>query len=335
MSQAPQMLFHSQLPTNKPRLLVRNSDDFFPEVPASHPWHIFCNAHNSLLTQHLNVLPDWDMFQTSHEWASFHGAARCVSGGPIYFTDYPGKHDIKLINQMTARTTRGKTVILRPYNIGKSTSAYIGYEDHALLKVHTYHGYARTGTAYLGIFNCTYRPLSELIPLSTFSGAEEGKYVIRAFTTGGVSKPMSCGEKKALVGVEIDNGGWEILSAHPVHEHTLHRSGPVAVSCLGLIGKMTGAAAIISSDIHVDSQGKLRYSVLIKALGVLGFWIGDLSKSWDVEKDMLVLIFGKQIPKHCVSVNGDVLEIDVDRAWKETGQQAGWSNEIEVVLFVS
>ncbi|KAG9612016.1 glycoside hydrolase, partial [Aureobasidium melanogenum] len=329
------MLFHSQLPTNKPRLLVRNSDDFFPEVPASHPWHIFCNAHNSLLTQHLNVLPDWDMFQTSHEWASFHGAARCVSGGPIYFTDYPGKHDIKLINQMTARTTRGKTVILRPYNIGKSTSAYIGYEDHALLKVHTYHGYARTGTAYLGVFNCTHRPLSELIPLSTFSGAEEGKYVVRAFTTGAVSKPMSCGEKKALVGVEIDNGGWEILSAHPVHEYTLRCSGPIAVSCLGLIGKMTGAAAIISSDIHVDSQGKLRYSVLIKALGVLGFWIGDLSKSWSVEKDMLVLIFGKQIPKHCVGVNGDVLEVDVDRAWKETGQKAGWSNEIEVELFVS
>lgn len=134
MSQSPQLLFHSQLPTNKPRLLVRNSDDFFPEVPASHPWHVFCNAHNSLLTQHLNVIPDWDMFQTSHEWASFHGAARCVSGGPIYFTDYPGKHDIKLINQMTARTTRGKTVILRPHNVGKSTNAYAGYEDHSLKK---------------------------------------------------------------------------------------------------------------------------------------------------------------------------------------------------------
>ncbi|KEQ75924.1 glycoside hydrolase [Aureobasidium namibiae CBS 147.97] len=335
MSQSPQLLFHSQLPTNKPRLLVRNSDDFFPEVPASHPWHVFCNAHNSLLTQHLNVLPDWDMFQTSHEWASFHGAARCVSGGPIYFTDYPGKHDIKLINQMTARTTRGKTVILRPYNIGKSVNAYAGYEDHSLLKVHTYHGYARTGTAYLGVFNCTQRPLSELVPLSTFAGAEEGNYVIRAFTTGAISKPMSCGEKKALTGVEIDVGGWEILSAHPVHEYKTSKNGPIMISCFGLIGKMTGAAAIISSDVFVDKTGKLRYSVLIKALGVLGFWIGDLGKKWNVEKDMLVLIFGKQIPKECVSVNGDVLEIDVDRAWKETGKKAGWNNEIEVELFVS
>jgi len=33
MSQTPQIIFHSQLPSNKPRILVRNSDDFFPEVP--------------------------------------------------------------------------------------------------------------------------------------------------------------------------------------------------------------------------------------------------------------------------------------------------------------
>ncbi|KAH9826905.1 glycoside hydrolase family 36 protein, partial [Teratosphaeria destructans] len=110
MSQTPQLMFHSQLPTNKPRLLVRNSDDFFPDVEASHPWHIFCNAHNAVFTQHLHVLPDWDMFQTSHPWASFHAAARAVSGGPIYFTDEPGKHDIQLLGQMTAQTPRGRTV---------------------------------------------------------------------------------------------------------------------------------------------------------------------------------------------------------------------------------
>lgn len=38
MSQAPPIMFHSQLPSNKPRILLRNSDDFFPDVPASHPW---------------------------------------------------------------------------------------------------------------------------------------------------------------------------------------------------------------------------------------------------------------------------------------------------------
>src|SRR5439155_12500720 len=47
MSQVTQILFHSQLSQNKPAILVRNSDDFFPEVEASHAWHIFANAHNS------------------------------------------------------------------------------------------------------------------------------------------------------------------------------------------------------------------------------------------------------------------------------------------------
>ena len=45
--------------------------------------HVFANAHSALFVQHLNVLPDWDMFQTSHAYSGFHAAARCVSGGPI------------------------------------------------------------------------------------------------------------------------------------------------------------------------------------------------------------------------------------------------------------
>ena len=76
MSQVPQLLFLQQLPHNRPAMLARNSDDFYPGIPDSHPWHLFANAHNTLLTQHLNILPDWDMFQTDHEFAGFHAAAR-------------------------------------------------------------------------------------------------------------------------------------------------------------------------------------------------------------------------------------------------------------------
>ncbi|KAL8719032.1 MAG: hypothetical protein Q9225_003913, partial [Loekoesia sp. 1 TL-2023] len=122
MSQTPQILFHTQLPTNKPRLMVRNSDDFFPDIPSSHPFHIFTNALTSLLTSHLNVLPDWDMFQTSHPYSSFHAAARCISGGPIYITDTPGQHSLPLIASMTAPTISSnppKTIILRPNSVAK------------------------------------------------------------------------------------------------------------------------------------------------------------------------------------------------------------------------
>jgi hypothetical protein len=64
MSQTPQTLFHSLLQDKTPAVSHRNSDDFFPDVTDSNPWHIFVNAHNALLGRHLNVVPDWDMFQT-------------------------------------------------------------------------------------------------------------------------------------------------------------------------------------------------------------------------------------------------------------------------------
>ncbi|KAM0520908.1 hypothetical protein ACHAPS_006628 [Verticillium nonalfalfae] len=140
MSQVPQIMFHSYLQRNKPPILCRTSDDFFPHVPSSHAWHVWTNAHNALLTQHLNVLPDWDMFQTMGDYSRFHAMARCVSGGPIYITDVPGQHDRALIEQLTGPTPRNKTVIFRPSVVGKTIDAYNDYHDDVLLKIGSYHG---------------------------------------------------------------------------------------------------------------------------------------------------------------------------------------------------
>lgn len=339
MSQSPQILFHSQLPTNKPRLLVRNSDDFFPEIPASHPWHIFCNANNSLLTQHLNVLPDWDMFQTSHPWASFHGAARCVSGGPIYFTDTPGKHDIELIHQMTAPTPRGKTVILRPHTVGKSLNPYAAYHDQVLCKVGTYVGYARTGTAILGLFNCVQAPLTEFVALSDFPGVTpEGRYIVRSFRSGSISRPMTRGQKSALVGVSVGVQGWEILAAVPVRTLSTKKSGSIGIANLGLLGQMTGAAAVTGNDVYVEEEkGRLRLWTGLKALGVLGIYVeGKQDRS--VDDDMLILLFGKPIQRDCVVweevAGGGMLRVDVLKAWTESGESAGWSNEVSIEMFI-
>ncbi|KAK6423118.1 hypothetical protein LTR95_016576 [Oleoguttula sp. CCFEE 5521] len=336
MSQSPQLLFHSQLPTNKPRLLVRNSDDFFPDIDASHPWHIFCNAHNSLLTQHLNVLPDWDMFQTSHPWAGFHAAARCVSGGPIYFTDYPGKHDIKLIRQMTAQTVTGKTVILRPHTIGKSTDPYNAYDSQAVLKIGTYVGAARTGTSILGLFNVTTQPLNEFVDLDAFSGTEEGEYVVGAFTTGAFSKPAKRGQAHAMTGVDLPVQGWDILTAYPLRSFEVAGKS-VSVSILGLVGKMTGSAAVSGKDVYVETNGRLRFWVQLKALGVLGLYISDL-EARNTKQDFMVLMHGQPIPADTVSVSETskkVLQIDVERAWHESGQKPGWSNEVTLEVFMS
>lgn len=140
MSMIPQSLFHSLLPRSQRPVQLRNSDDYFPHVPSSHPWHIWTNAHNAILSQYLNVVPDWDMFQTKMEYSAYHAAARCVSGGPIYITDSPGQHDMDLLAQITARTIQGSTIVLRPNGIGRALHSYTGYEDNILLKVGNYHG---------------------------------------------------------------------------------------------------------------------------------------------------------------------------------------------------
>lgn len=151
MSQFPQALFYSQMPRNRYPMVVRNSDDYFPDIPSSHAWHIWANAHNSIFTQYLNSIPDWDMFQTDHAYAGFHAAARCVSGGPIYITDTPGQHNLSLINEITGKKPLGGSVILRPSVVGKSICPYIGYEDNAILKIASYHGkMSRSG--YLILF---------------------------------------------------------------------------------------------------------------------------------------------------------------------------------------
>ncbi|CAK1354255.1 unnamed protein product [Cercospora beticola] len=345
MSQNPQNLFHTQLPRNKPLILSRNSDDFFPEVDASHPWHIFCNAHNSLLTQHLNVLPDWDMFQTSHDWAGFHAAARCVSGGPIYFTDYPGKHDITLIKQMTAQTPRDKTIILRPQIVGKATNPYNAYQDLTLLKIRTYHGFAQTGTGILGIFNVSGRHLSEFVHLSEFPGTDsaskEAEYVIGSFTSGKFTEPLKLHNtpkdgdaKPALVGIQLQAQSWEILTSYALQTFNLSSAKkPVKVAMLGLVGKMTGSAAVTGYDVYVEDSGRLRTWISLKALGILGLWISDLEER-TVSDNFIVLIHGNPIPVECVKANGKVLEIDIERAWKESGEDVGWGNEVTLEVFM-
>ncbi|KAH7327176.1 glycoside hydrolase superfamily [Rhexocercosporidium sp. MPI-PUGE-AT-0058] len=339
MSQTPQILFHSQMPTNRPPLLVRNSDDFFPEIPTSHPWHIFVNAHNALFTQHLNLIPDWDMFQTVHEYSGFHAAARCVSGGPIYITDVPGEHDLDLINQMTGPSPRGKTVIFRPSVVGKSLDQYNGYDDDHFLLVGTYHGAAVTGTGIIGFFNISQRPLTELIPLSKFPGVVEAQYyVIRAHSSGLITKPMQVIDANSLVTISLGVRGYEIMSAYPLRGFfDEEKKETTWVANLGLLGKMAGAAAVVANHITKLENGKIVIDTNIKALGVLGLYISTLP-TLSYKDNMIVTIQGKVLPVHTVNiskVDNHVLEIDVETAWKELDLEAGWSNEVEAKIYIN
>jgi hypothetical protein len=106
---------------------------------------------------------------------------------------------------------------------------------------------------------------------------------------------------------------------------------------LGIVGKMTGAAASISADAYVDrGNGRLRVWTSCKVLGTFALYVSDLPER-SIENDFFAVLFGRPVPAHCVSVSKEcdnVLEIDTVRAWKETDSKAGWSNEVVVEVVI-
>lgn len=67
-----------------------------------------------------------------------------------------------------------------------------------------------------------------------------------------------------------DIGGYDILTAAPLATMPSQKHGTISVANFGLVGKMTGSAAIISSDINLKDNGRVFIDVCLKALGVLG-----------------------------------------------------------------
>lgn len=308
MSQIPQITFHSLLQSKTPKILVRNNDDFFPEIPGSHPLHIFTNAHNALLTQHLNALPDWDMFQTSHAYSSYHGAARAISGGPVLITDTPGEHSLELINQMTATTPSGKQIALRPA-VATALDFFNSYATGPLLKVATS---TTTGSGIIGCFNAGEGEREALIPYSDFQRAAKSKekLVVRSFRTGQVLDFIS--PLARLVKMRLEPRGWDILTASPLIPFGSRR---VPVAVLGLLDKMSGAAGVTKVE---PSTSEYTLIVELKALGNLGMVVGDVATPLDkvfVENDE---VDGKYMSSTAYSRSGySLFSVDIGAWWKD------------------
>jgi hypothetical protein len=79
--------------------LARNSDDYLPDSPQNAKEHIYQNAYNAYWTANF-AYPDWDMFQSHDPNAEFHAVGRAISGGPVYFTDEPGKERPELLRRL-------------------------------------------------------------------------------------------------------------------------------------------------------------------------------------------------------------------------------------------
>uniref|UniRef100_A0A1D1XH42 galactinol--sucrose galactosyltransferase n=2 Tax=Anthurium amnicola TaxID=1678845 RepID=A0A1D1XH42_9ARAE len=134
---------------SKQTAVVRASDDFYPRDPVSHTIHIASVAYNSIFLGEF-MLPDWDMFHSLHPAAEYHGSARAISGGPVYVSDAPGKHNFELLRKLVLPDGS----ILRAQLPGRPTKDCL-FTDPArdgvsLLKIWNMNKY----TGVLGVYNC-------------------------------------------------------------------------------------------------------------------------------------------------------------------------------------
>lgn len=156
--------------------IMRTSDDFFPANPESHSVHVFTNAVNSIWLSEFTGC-DWDMFQTKHEFASFHAAARAISGGPVYVSDKVDEHDYNIISRLTSPD--GK--IFRAKNIARPTVDCIfssPAENKDLFKIFNTNEY----NGVVGIFSFDNDSVknTEVFP-TDIDGYTDGEYACYSF----------------------------------------------------------------------------------------------------------------------------------------------------------
>ncbi len=96
-------------------------------------------------------------------------------------------------------------------------------------------------------------------------------YIIRAHSSGVVSKPMQVVDQNALIYISLGIRGYDILSAYPLRGFVDEKKSETTwIANLGLLGKMAGAAAIVDNRVTKLENGRILIDTNIKALGTLG-----------------------------------------------------------------
>ncbi len=143
-------VFYSALNSN----LIRTSTDFWPDRPASHGLHLYCNAQVSLWFGEF-LQPDWDMFESGHAMGAYHAAGRVVGGCPIYVSDKPGQHDFELLQKLVLHDGG----VLRCEDPGRPTRDCLFSDptnEDVLLKIFN----TNFESGVVGVFNARY-PVEE------------------------------------------------------------------------------------------------------------------------------------------------------------------------------
>ena len=208
--------------------VLRTSDDFFPDRPASHGQHLHVNAVAGLWLGEF-MLPDWDMFHSQHPRGAFHAAARAISGGPVYVSDKPGAHDAKLLRKLVL----SDGTVLRADGPGRVSpdSLYTNpLHEPVLLKVFNHN---RDGAA-VGLFHVHDgdAPLTGHVGPADAPGLDSNR---RHIAWAHQSGRLWCCQAEPQAAFTLPAGGWELVTLAPVEQ---------GLAIIGLADKFNSAGAI-------------------------------------------------------------------------------------------
>jgi raffinose synthase len=287
--------------------VARASDDFYPRDPASSTPHISACAFLSLFLSPL-VQPDWDMFHSKHPAAVLHAAARVLSGGSIYVSDYPGQHDFELLRrlvlpdgsilraQLPGRPTRD-SLFRDPLRDAKSLLKVWNTNKHSGL-VGVFHlqgaAWSRRKRQFL-IHDATPPPLSTSVRVADVepllaAGSPADKWVAYDDAT----QRMELLGREDTLPVWVEAGRSTIVTMAAVQ-----RSGRVNVAAVGLTNMMNAGGAIKDFQLSGDSSRNGDSS--------------DASASVQVKGHGSLLLYADAAPK-CITVDGGGVQHSYDAA---------------------
>jgi raffinose synthase len=220
--------------------LIRTSTDFWPRKPETHGLHLYTNAQVGAWFGEF-MQPDWDMFQSAHEWGAYHAAGRAVSGGPVYVSDHPGRHDFALLRQLVCHDG----TILRADHPGRPTPDCLLVDptrEPVLLKIFNRNG----ASAVVGVFNAQYH--AEGPGDSTIDGTlapsdvpDLGGKAFAAFAHR--ANRIWRTDRTSRLPLSLPQGGWEIISYSPIRD---------GFAALGLADKLNSTGAIVACEATGD-----------------------------------------------------------------------------------
>lgn len=265
-------------------------------------------------------------------------------------TDVPGEHNVDMINAMTAPSPSGTLIALRPSQAAVSGGPWSRYTDGNLCRIASAASYSQGDSppgqaGLLGLFNLTDAPKRELISVREFGAvmpdaAQDTKVLVFSQATQQVLGPLPLknvvstshsgrSANRGLLSVVVKGRTWDILSATPV-QHVETAGNVFNFAVLGLQGRMTGAAAVVSQQVEA-AEGSVKVKVALKALGRLSVWVaGPKTHVVSAAVEGQVVSPGMQLRRYD---GGKLFVIDVLEHWKEK-ELRSYADEVKVEFVV-